>query len=173
MTSTLLGPSKGELLYFIYIYNFFPTGEAAKQTFKSPVISDAMILIWCLWNVEVAKVSAKVQNAHVTATTQVLLTVNFEYHGKIYCQTSNIMCTLVVITRVTFEMPKYPRRPRNQYMSPSSKYIGAKSPPPPPHPPTHPQKKKKKNLVKFQTTNTCIIQKWSLWNSCTVKQSSD
>ena len=51
-------------------------------------------------------------------------------------------------TRATFETPKYPRRPRDQYTAPNSKYIGAECsapapyrgkppPPPPPPPPPH------------------------------------
>ena len=52
-------------------------------------------------------------------------------------------------------MPKYPRRPRDQYTAPNSKYIGAEcsphqikviKPPPPLHLPTLPEKNlKKKN----------------------------
>ena len=84
---------------------------------------------------------------------------------------------------------KYPR-PRYEYTAPNSKYIEAECPlqiEVPPPPPPHQRKKNKLNKknktilpsyqpceMKFKTRNTCSSKKMvALWNSRTVKQSSD
>ena len=68
-------------------------------------------------------------------------------------------------TRATFETPKYPRRPRDQYTAQIVNTLELSAPPP---------NRSKKifnlviSLVKFQTTNTYVAAKK---NGRTVKQS--
>ena len=61
------------------------------------------------------------------------------------------------------ETLKYPRQPRDQYLSPNSKYIVAVPPPTPP----------KKWWSFKQQMHVASKQLAALWNSHTVKQSSD
>ena len=74
-------------------------------------------------------------------------------------------------TRTTFETPKYPRRPRDQYTAQIVNTLELSGP--------HQIELKKKhlsNLVKFQTTNTwtyVAAKMVALWNSRIVKQSMD
>ena len=71
-------------------------------------------------------------------------------------------------TRTTFEMPKYPRRPRDQYTAQIVNTLELSAPPP-----NRGKKNKKKlfnlviSLVKFQITNTYVAAK----NDRSVKQS--
>ena len=64
-------------------------------------------------------------------------------------------------TRAMFEMPKYPRQPRDHYTAPNSKYIGVECSAPPPnycgkHPPsppsTHQPTKKAKKIINNSST---------------------
>ena len=66
-------------------------------------------------------------------------------------------------TRTTFETPKYPRRPRDQYTAQIVNTLELSGP--------HQIELKKtlSNLVKFQTTNTCTYV--AAKNGRTVKQS--
>ena len=50
--------------------------------------------------------------------------------------------TMITLTRATFEMSNYPRRPWDWYTAPNSQCIGAEHAPPP-------KKKKKKNEQLF------------------------
>ena len=78
------------------------------------------------------------------------------------------------LTRTTFETPKYPRRPRDQYTAQIVNTLELSAP--------HQNWGKKTlsnlviSLVKLQTTNTCTYvaaKMVALWNSRIVKQSRD
>ena len=70
-----------------------------------------------------------------------------------------LLSTGEIITRGTFETPKYPRRPRDQYKAPNSKYVGSECSAPPPNrgkpAPLHPTylKKIKKMIKNLQHGN--------------------
>ena len=65
----------------------------------------------------------------------------------------------IYCTRATFETPKYPRRPRDQYPAPDNKYIGSEcSPHPHPHPP---KKIRAASLISIFYWNTATGPKYS------------
>ena len=113
---------------------------------------------------------------------------NINYENSIYIRCKrdwrckSMMATLGVcrieirarITRTTFETPKYPRRPRDQYTAQIVNTLELSAP--------HHNWGKKNlsnlviSLVKLQTTNTCICSSKkmvALWNSRIVKHSRD
>ena len=104
--------------------------------------------------------------------TDVILPSCPKWNGSIEF-TMRLLDQLHPTTRTTFETPKYPRRPRDQYTAQIVNTLELSAPPP-----NRGKKKQLFNLVislmKFRTTNTYAAAKMvAVWNSRFVKQSSD